>query len=470
MEIDSANPASRSRRAAISLVALCLTTALGVGVGSYLALILHSRNLADRRLHLERAREIAQVGLEEALWALNQNNWTSAGPTSSTAWTVAGANRTVTLNYGSIGHGVSAQTVLTVTNFASTGPTWPSVTSEAILTLNDGRVVRKSLSATTGPAPLFGNAIASANAGVSFSARGLVDSWNSDPDNNPATAAVPYSFSAANPSNYAAVVAGRDDGAQGVALTQATVRGYVTTFGRPVAYSVSGSPPAQVKGPTTPASVDVDPARLGRSAFVPVAPVFTVKLPATSGPTYGGLISNILALVAALLGAAPSVEVYQTAGDFTILGIPLLSPSLTVSRPLKLIVNGNLNISGAGKITVTTTGSLQIFVLGDCTIGGGGIDNQNTAPEKLAIFCTNSSTTNTLEYTSSSDFNGVIYCENKPIDIRQNATFHGALLSSRQISFSAGATNPVFHYDTALRTKRFDHITTPYLITRLTEL
>src|SRR5690606_31489841 len=133
----------------------CLTTALGVGVGSYLALILHSRNLADRRLHLERAREFAQVGLEEALWALNQNNWTSAGPTSSTAWTVAGANRTVTLNYGSIGHGVSAQTVLTVTNFASTGPTWPSVTSEAILTLNDGRVVRKSLSATTGPAPLF---------------------------------------------------------------------------------------------------------------------------------------------------------------------------------------------------------------------------------------------------------------------------------------------------------------------------
>lgn len=470
MEADRAQPGGRAHRAAISLVALCLTTALGVGVGSYLALILQARNLANSRFHQERAREFAQVGLEEALWALNQNNWTSAGPASGTAWAVAGTSRTVTLNYGNIGHGASAQTVLTVANYASAGPTWPTLTAEAILTLTDGRVVRKTLSATTAPAPLFGNAIASAQAGVSFMGGGLVDSWNSDPDNNPATAAVPYSFTAGNPANYAAVVAGRDDGVQGVALTQATVRGYVATFGRPVAYSVSGSPPGRVQGPATPSGVEVDPGRVGRSAFVPVAPVFAVTLPPTSGPGYGGLISNILALVAALLGAPPNVEVYQTSGDLTILGVPLLSPSLTISRPLKLIVNGNLTLSGAGKITITTTGSLQLFVTGDCTIGGAGIDNQNTDPRKLAIFCTSPSTTNSLQYTTGSDFNGVIYCENKPIDIRQNATFHGALLSSRQVSFSTGATNPVFHYDTALRTARFDHITTPYVIARLTEL
>lgn len=469
METDQTHPDKRSHRAAISLVALCLTTALGVGVGSYLALILQSRNIANRQFHLDRAREFAQVGLEEALWALNQNNWTNAGPAGTAAWATTGSNRTVTLNYGDVGHGASAQTVLTVENFANAGPTWPSVTAEAILTLTDGRVVRKTLEATTGPAPLFGNAIASAGAGVSFMAGGLVDSWNSDPDNNPATAAVPYSFTAGNPANYAAVVAGRDDGVQGVALTQATVRGYVATFGQPVAYSVSGSPPGRVQGPATASGVEVDATRVGRSAFVPVAPVFAVTLPPTSGPAYGGLISNILALVTALLGAAPAVEVYQTSGDLTIMGVPLVSPSLTVSRPLKIIVNGNLTISGAGKITVTTTGSLQLFVTGDCTIGGSGIDNQNTSASKLALFCTSPSTTNTLQYTTGSNFNGVIYCENKPIDIRQNATFSGALLSSRQISFSTGATNPVIHYDTALRTTRFPHITTPYVISRLSE-
>src|SRR5688572_31363233 len=46
-----------------------------------------------------------------------------------------------------------------------------------------------------------------------------VDSWNSDPDNNPATAAVPYSFTAGNAANHAAVVAGRDDGTHGVVIT-----------------------------------------------------------------------------------------------------------------------------------------------------------------------------------------------------------------------------------------------------------
>ncbi|HYC70972.1 MAG TPA: hypothetical protein VEB66_07195 [Opitutaceae bacterium] len=464
----AADPTLSSRRAAIALVALCLTSALGVAVAGYLALFSRALELGTRQFQNDRASELAQTGLEEALWALNQGDWSSSGPAGNTAWSSAGAARTVTLDYGDLGHGATGQVRLTVDGWASTGPAWPTIAVEATLTLNTGRIVTRRLTATTGPAPLFGNAIASAEGSVSFSAGGTVDSWNSDPDNDPATAAVPYANTGAA-ANHAAVIAGRDNGTHGVVLTQATIRGYVATFGQPVSYSVSASPPARVLGPSTPAAVNVDTSRLGRSAFVPVAPVFTVVPPPTSGPAYGGLIGTTLALVNALLGAPPDVEVYRTSGDLTIAGIPLLSPNLTVDRPLKIIVAGNLTITGAGKITINPGASLQLFVEGDCTIGGNGIDNRNPDPASCAIFCTDSSTTDSLRFATGADFRGVVYCEHKPIEVRENATFYGALLSRQRVAFTGSATAPVLHYDLALRSRRFSHVTTPYVLRTITE-
>jgi len=458
-------------RGSISLMTLCLISALGVAVGSYFALLTQAQRLGTRQFQNDRVRELAEVALEEALWALNQNNWTGSGPTGGTAWTTSGSDRSVTLDYSALGMGATGQIVMTVHNYASTGPVWPTIDVAAVVTLPDGRVAQRKLQATTAPAPLFGNAIASVNKAVSFSAGGTVDSWNSDPDNNPATAAVAYSFTAGNTTNYAAVVAGRDNGAgYGVMLTQANVKGYLATFGQPVSYSTSGSPPGRVQGPTTSPLLNIDPARLSRSAFVPGAEVFTVTTPPTGGANYGGLLTGILGLVNTLVLAPLGIDLFKVNGDMTITGIPLLSPNLTVDRPLSIIVTGDFAISGIGKITITSTGALQLFVAGDVTIGGLGIDNQTNDPTKCVIFATDASTSDSLQYTTSSDFCGLIYCENKPIDIRQNATFYGALLSAQQVGFTAGATAPVFHYDTALRTKRFTQVTTPYVLSRITPL
>jgi hypothetical protein len=458
-------------RGSISLLTLCLISALGVAVGSYFALLTQTQRLGARQFQNDRVRELAEAALEEALWSLNQNNWTSSGPAGNSAWTTSGGDRTVTLDYGSLGQGATGQVNLAVRNYASAGPTWPTIDVEAVVTLADGRVARRKLQAATAPAPLFGNAIASVNKGVAFVAGGTVDSWNSDPDNNPATAAVPYSFTAGNSANYAAVVAGRDNGAgYGVVLTQASVKGYVATFGQPVSYSTSSSPPGKVQGPATGPTVNIDPARLSRSAFVPGASVFTVVTPPTGGANYGGLLSGILGLVNAITSSLLSIDLFKVSGDMTILGIPLVSPNLTVDRPLSIIITGDLSITNSGKITITPSGSLQLFVAGDVTIGGNGIDNQTNDPSKCVIFATDGSTSDSLQYTSSSNFCGVIYCENKPIDIRQNATFYGALLSGQQVGFSTGATAPIFHYDTALRTKRFTQVTTPYVLSRITPL
>src|SRR5437868_4562143 len=61
-----------ANRAAVTLVALCLTTTLGIALASYLALSNRSAQLSNRLINLDKAQQLAQTGLEEALWALNQ--------------------------------------------------------------------------------------------------------------------------------------------------------------------------------------------------------------------------------------------------------------------------------------------------------------------------------------------------------------------------------------------------------------
>jgi Tfp pilus assembly protein PilX len=463
-------PTDHRPRGSVTLVALCFTTVLAIVLSSYLMLCYNSYRLSTRLLHEDKARQLAYAGLEEALWSLNQGNWSSSGPANTNSWAISGANRTATLAYPALGQGATGQLALTVTNYASTGPaTWPGITSTATITLGDGRVVTKTLQATTTTAPLFANALASENSYVSFVTGGTVDSWNSDPDNNPATPAVAYSFTAGNAANYAAVVAGNDNGTNGVLLNQALIYGYVATFGKPVTYSTSGTPPGKLKGPATAAAVNVDPTRLGYSAFVPASSVFTVTAP----PLVAGSF-DLLSLLSIIITISPANSgIYSAPSGFS-LPAGLLGYTLYVDRPVQMVVNGNFTIGsglfGPAQIVVRPPdGELEIFVTGNGDIGGNGIQNQTKDPSKVSIFFTNSSTVTPVNYTTGADFYGVIYSVNKPIDIRQNANFYGALLSGQYVRFSTSATAPVFHYDTALRTKRFKNVTTPFIIDQLTE-
>lgn len=473
-------PRRRMRRASITLVALCMTTALGIALGSYLALCTRSTQFSTRMLQQEKVRELAQVGFEEALWALNQNNWTSSGPTGSIGWSVSGANRTVTLSYPMEGQGgVTGQVVLTVANYASTGPTWPTITAAATLTLPNGETFTRSQQATTGPAPLFANAIASADSYVSFAVGGTIDSWNSDPDNDSTTPLVSYSFTSGNAANYEAVIAGRTNGSYGVVLSQATLRGYAATFGLPVSYSTSGSPPGKILGPSTASGVNVDTRRIGKSAFVPLANVFSVTLPTVTNPSgeltlLGGVLALLDTLLDSLLGSSSTIDTVRLNGNFT------LKRELIITRPTKIIVDGDFEFStyagilgiGAtrGKITIQPGASLELYVTGDVNIAVDGFDNQTNDPKKLALFCTGTSTTDSLRYDSAKSFCGVIFCENKPIEVLQPATFYGALLSRQFIRFSASAPAPIFHYDSSLRYTRFTGVTTPYILRQVADL
>lgn len=475
----------RRRRGSITLLALCLTAAMAIALASYLAIYHRSQQFGVRQTQNDKVRELAQVGLEEALWALNQNNWAASGPANNGVWDTtadAGATRKITLSYPMPAQGMSGRVELTITQYSvppttspRTSAVWPTIVSKATLTLASGEVFTKTLQASTTIAPLFGNAIASADSYVTFVERGYVDSWNSNPSYSPTGPITAY-VSPATPTvtNYNAVVAGRTNGSYGVVLTQAEVHGYASTFGLPISTSTSGSPPGKVRGLATAAAVNVDPLRVGKSAFVPTSPVFSINTPTTGdGPTLD-LLAGLAQLVIQLLNAL--LNVIKVNSDLKVDGTALY-PDLTITRPIKLVVNGNLNITtgilGArGQIVITSTGSLELFVNGDITIGADGFDNQTNDPKKLAIYSTG--TTNTaIRYSSTESFCGVIYSEKKPITVSSNAAFSGALLSRGTIQFTSNATPPTpiptLHYDVALRKTIFPSVKTPYLVSQVTE-
>ena len=72
------------------LAALCFSTILAISLASYLTLCYRTLELSSRSMQNTQAVELAETGMEEAIWALNKNDWS--------LWTIAGttATRTIT--------------------------------------------------------------------------------------------------------------------------------------------------------------------------------------------------------------------------------------------------------------------------------------------------------------------------------------------------------------------------------------
>jgi hypothetical protein len=444
-------------RGSLTLVALCFTAVIGIALASYLALSLQSMQLSQRTLQLGRARHLAETGLEEALWSLNNSTWTNA------TWTVTGTNISCAITGYSLGEGATGEADITILNYTGNSPT---ITSTGTVTLSTGAQLTKKLSATTKPAPLFPNAIgivADNNGRVTFNSGGTVDSWNSNPSADNVTF-VPYpGFPGVH--NTAAVCAATV-AAPRITLNNAAVYGYTTTFGSTVTVTAS----SQVKGPATPAATNIDPARVGKSAFVPVYPV---GVPTPYSIT-GWLDGTSQTIGHPFHG---NEEVYYCNG------LDLNGTNLTIQGPVVIIVNGDLTIVSGAIIQVNSTGNsrLEMFVSGDVNIGTSPhgsttwLKNLTNEPRNLAIYSTSTSSSRVFNYYNNHDFCGVLYSAapnaSLVFDTGTTTTIAGAVLANYHVTFANG-TAPIFAYDTSLQNLPkgwFTGVTTPLIVVQITE-
>lgn len=420
-----------SERGAALLAALCFAAVLTIALGSYMTLCYRELALSSRTVQGTRAVELAETGMEDALWTLNRNDWST--------WTISGTTATKTISGFTFDGGATGSISLRVTSYDGSAGT-RTVTVTGTTVMGDGQRISRTLTSSSAQAPLFLNAVAATNGTVSFSSGGTVDSYDS--------ALGSY---ASQTAGYSAVVASEatPSGSATVQLTNAQVKGYVASLysGGP-SYSTS----AKLVGPSTPATTRIDPSRVSSS---PYQPVFSIKTISGSGTTLSNPSTGSTTTIGSPSDTSPAVY-YSTGLNLT------GGTKIVINGPVRLVVSGSLYVGlngGTPSIEVNNQGTLEIFAASDIAIYGNGIKNNSEDPKRLIIYGTNALTA--PDINTSVPFHGVIYTPNGNFNVLGNSTIYGAIVA-KKVAFTG--TAPVVHYDVNLRRVVFDGVETPYAI------
>lgn len=469
----------RSERGAVMLAALCLAMVFAICLSSYIALCYTSLTMSSRNLMNSLSSELAETGVEQALYARNNGDWTGwslAGSTATAAMTmtsnglVATSSSPTPLVYG---NGVTGQVNITVNNYTSNAP---SITSQGVMTMPNGTLTSSgaitSVSSTltytaptippniTASAPFFVNAVAATSGSVRFTSGGTVDSFSSV---NPTTGLYQnYSNSGPSANNTAsAVVLSQNTNSLGamVLLGTAVVNGYAvgytSQYPGTIAWLSFGS--AQVVGPSTPSGTDIDSSRLLTNPL-PYQPVFNEKLPSSPLPFPGGCdditsypqLPYVINQTSTLGSQSATIPTVYDIGN----GIQLSGNSvLSIDGPVVLICYDSVSISGNAEILLThSNSSLTIFEEhGSISIGGNGITFSGAVPlakQVLLLSTTNNSSTATVTISTNTPFYGAIYFPYLPVIVSSTSpTIYGSIVGA-SVTFQG---SPTIHYDEALR-------------------
>jgi len=423
-------PRSRQRGSAL-LAALCFATVLSLALGSYITLCYRTLEMSSRTMQSARSVELAETGMEEALWALNNSDWSG--------WSFSGTTASKTLTGFAYDNGITGSVSLTVTNFDGSGGT-RTVTVTGTTHTPNGADLSRTLTSTADRAPLFVNALAGTTSTVVFSSAGTVDSYDSSLG----------TYDSQTPT-YSAIVASTAPATTSatVQLVNAQVKGYAASLysGGP-SYSTS----ATLVGPESPVATKIDAARISTS---PYQPIFTISEPAGAGTTLSNPALDSITTIGTPGGSTPAI--------FRATGLDLRGTTkIVVDGPVQLVVSGNFFIGlygGSPSIEITANGSLEVFAASDIAIYGGGINNLTEDPSRLAIFGT--STLTVPDMNTTTPYYGVIYTPYGTFTVAGNTTIFGAVVA-RKVSLTGAA--PAIHYDLNLRQKAFNGIETPYAV------
>ena len=435
-------PRRHPRRGSVLVVALLLMVGLALGLTTALQLNLGSARLAARTHQQAAAFHLAEAGAEEALWSFNRaaartpgawDGWTREEPAARrrfTGFDLGGNTRgEVQVHVNSTALTASRPTILALASVQAPGS--PPATRMLEVTL--GRRTRFA----AGLLALERIAFAGTNV--------TVDSWDSDPDRDPATPPVPYSTAVRNDRGS---IASASVQSAAVLLNRANIWGRVATGGGAPQIGTGGS----VTGRDTPPGVTLDPARITTD--------FVADLPALTAPVDGTLVAE--------LG-----DTLGTPGLATRWRCPALTLSgrgtLTILGEVTLILTAGpgtsaLNVMGSAELIIPEGSSLTVYAEGDVRVGGRGLTNRNRQPLTCQVYGVSTSPAGqTLQLMGNGALSAVVYAPNGDVTLNGNGDMMGAVVA-RNITLTG---NAAFHYDESLADFGADM---PYGVVRWREL
>lgn len=443
-----------SNRGTVLMVALILSAAIGISLTSYLVLAEQTAKMSNRSFYINAAQDFCDLGVEQALWCMNNsNNWSGgdftpvSGATSQYYATFPSAT-----TYYNLSAGVKGQVKIwaDVSN-----PNIPHIVVRSILTLNGGSTLSKEAEAYMKIASYFSSGMVGQT--ITFDGKVKADSWNSNPSGDGITS-VPYSSSVAN--DQASVGA--------VSLTaSALYDGNGRVAGSALVASDDSSginlQPQGAVGNATFISSGQDGLQPGNVTYDFVADFPDVTAPATVNP----------------LSSEGNITLPQTNAAGAIIDTPSADgkyyyslSEIDLSSGQALTVNGNVVIvtsnttgttvssTGNSGVYINSGGSLAIYTAGDVSLAGNGVLNGSNnssytyanRPINFAIYGTRSATTaatsgeQSIQIAGNGYLSGVVYAPNANVKVNGNADVLGAIVGN-SVTMNGSAN---FHYDESL--------------------
>lgn len=433
----------RSARGTVLVVALIFMALLALGLTSYLNLNLQNTRLAHRSYQQNAGFHLAEAGAEEALWSFNR---AQAGETDAwSGWTTRGAAALRRIEGFDFGANLAGSVKVYVTTTNPAKGVRPVVVAESILQAPGQPPASRLIEVTLNRRSFFAQGLVAKDR-ITFSGSvSSVDSWNSDPDNDPSTPPVPYSTGVRNDRGSVATASVESTAAL---VNHASIWGTVATGGGVPQVGSNGS----IRGTDSPSGVQIDPAR--------VTTDFIADFPAIAAPIEG----TVLASVGATLGTAGTATKWRTPG-IVLRG----SDTLTILGDVTLVLMAGtgtqaLSMTGNAQLIIPEGSSLTLYAEGDIQIAGNGLLNANDRPGTFRLWGTNTSLAGqSFDLAGNGALKAVVYAPNADLKINGNGDMMGSLVA-REIRFTG---NAAFHYDESLGDEGAD---APFGVVRWREL
>lgn len=346
------------------LTAMLFATGLALVLGSYLALSRTSLKVAHRTFFANDAANLAEAGVEEALYSFNQMAAGTAPATAWSGWTFSGANAMRTLTPFNRDQNAIGLIKVYVKGYDGSDAA-PYVVAQATITPFDGGapVIRTVHLMIRQNAGTTAHGLVALN-GLTMSNNTYADSYISNPTGSPTGPWLVYSSGIARPNASVAVLAGSVSIASGQIKGNLYLGSGVTA---PLASEVTGTITTNYTAtfpfPAYPTAAGVSQSYdLGSS--IPTTLPRTGDLPASDGRYYYFCASTSVRRITILANS-----------DVTIVGTASVGMPVNSSNP----------------VTLPTTSSLHVYMTGAFAISGTSINPLGYAGD-LRIYTTTTST------------------------------------------------------------------------------
>jgi hypothetical protein len=476
----------QSRDGSVLVVAMMLTLGMAVAVASYFTLTANSLKLSNRSYYATATMNVAEAGLEEAMFAVNKYRRSSA--VDKTIWTEktdgTSTNLTATFDKFDFGKNTFGKCNVLIKDYKTDEPV---IVAHSIVTLTEGPAMEKWVKVTLdtrsiagdgsrtkdltefkgkGTSNTSGSGKNSSGSGSETNAK--VDSWDSKPTAY-GKLTNPYDSTKASDNVLIASMAVVSDA---VDVQNADIYGRVAVGGATFSAKDAVGPQGSITGADTPSGTTVDMSRISyyfKASFEePAVP--------TVNTTVGAITTQNGTTIKLPSGLAPAytngTTYYYKASAINITGGGLeIEPGTTVV--IVVADGGGVSVTGQGSIQLLSGSTatqpdarLQIYTSGDVTLSGNGVLNGTASdtstglksseiqlPSNFRLFGTAKdadgdpkTTEQKITLSGNGAFSGVVYAPNAAVTVNGNSDLFGAFVADTMTFVGNGK----FHRDESL--------------------